>query len=557
MRRLLGRLAPAHWALAGILLAGLGLRLWSIDHGLPYVFNADEELHFASVAVEMIARGSLDPDYFENPPALTYLLMLAFKLRYTAGFPFGGGGDFVRAFEHDPESAYVLARTIVALIGTLVAGLAYWAGTRFYDRRVGLIAAALLAFAFLPVFYSKQALNDVVTLAPLTVGLVGCLLAWRRGRWVDWLLAGGALGVACATKYTAGAAVVCVAVAALARVLEDRAELRRAALGVVAAAALFTAAFVLLNPYAIADLGEFRSQLGGQSAQASGAKLGQEDVPGWLYYLWTLTWGFGWLPFAAALAGGVLAVRADRWRGLLLVAFPIVLFLFLGAQGRFFGRWLLPAYPALAVLAGYAAVRAVDAVRLPGAARPAVWRPALAVLAGVLLVAQGVAASTRVSAVLERTDTRVLARDWLVANVPSGARIVHEPFIPRGFLGRGGRDGPPLYERFPIKRPFQAYERRLSPALVERYRAERYCWVVVGSHQKGRGLKEGLPQARAYYDRLAAESELVFVASPYEPGAEPVEFNFDFSFDYYPRAFLRPGPVVEVFRLRDCEPSRT
>ena len=68
------------------------------------------------------------------------------------------------------------ARIVVALIGTLVVGLVYWAGARFYERRVGLVAAALMAVAFLPVFYSKYALNDVVTLAPVTVALVGCLL---------------------------------------------------------------------------------------------------------------------------------------------------------------------------------------------------------------------------------------------------------------------------------------------------------------------------------------------------------------------------------------------
>lgn len=543
---------PAHWLLAGILVAGLGLRLWAIDHGLPYVFNADEELHFVSVAVDMIARGSLNPEYFENPPALTYLFMLALKLRFTAGFPFGGGRDFVQSFANDPQAAYELARVIVALIGTLVAGLAYWAGARFYDRRAGLIAAALLAFAFLPVFYSKHALNDVVTLAPVTVGLVACLLAYREGRLAHWLLAGGALGVATAVKYTAGAMVVCVGLAALGRVLEGRMDVRRAMAVLVGAGAVFAVAFFVLNPYALADLGTFRSQLGGQSAQASGAKLGQEDVPGWIYYLWTFTWGFGWLPFAAAIAGGVLALRADRWRGLLLVAFPLVLFLFLGSQGRFFGRWMLPAYPALAVLAGYAVVRLADGVRLP---RPG-WRPALVALLGTLLVAQGVTASVRVSAVFERTDTRVLARDWLVRNVPLGSRIVVEPFVPAGFLGRGGREGTDAFERFPIKRPFQGYTRRLDPALVERYRREGYCWVVTGSHQKGRGLKEGLPQARAYYSRLERESSLALLATPFEPGADPVAFNFDWSFDYYPRAYLRPGPVVEVRRLNGCEPSR-
>ena len=73
-------------------------------------------------------RGGLDPGYYENPPALTYLLYAIFKVRFTAGFPFGGGGDLVRGFAADPEAAFLTARVAVALIGTLVVGLAYWAG---------------------------------------------------------------------------------------------------------------------------------------------------------------------------------------------------------------------------------------------------------------------------------------------------------------------------------------------------------------------------------------------------------------------------------------------
>ena len=38
-----------------------------------------------------------------------------------------------------------------------------------------------MAVAFLPVFYAKHALNDVVTLVPVTVALVACLLVYEHG----------------------------------------------------------------------------------------------------------------------------------------------------------------------------------------------------------------------------------------------------------------------------------------------------------------------------------------------------------------------------------------
>jgi hypothetical protein len=106
-----------------------------------------------------------------------------------------------------------------------------------------------------------------------------------------------------------------------------------------------------------------------------------------------------------------------------------------------------------------------------------------------------------------------------------------------------------------VKRPFQAYERKLRPELVEQYRREGYCWVVTGSHQKQRGLKEGLDNAEAYYAALDAATEATLTISPFYAGDDPVEFNFDHSFNYYPRAYQRPGPVVEIHRLSGCDPA--
>ena len=59
----------------------------------------------------------------------------------------------------------------------------------------------------------------------------------------------------------------------------------------------------------------------------------------------------------------MLLARRDRARLALLLIFPVALFLYLSVQSRFFGRWLLPVYPALALLAGYAFMRGLAWVR--------------------------------------------------------------------------------------------------------------------------------------------------------------------------------------------------
>ena len=65
--------------LAGILLLALALRLWNLDHGLPFAYSADEAEHFVPKAVGMFKDG-LDPGYYENPSALTYLLYLVYAV---------------------------------------------------------------------------------------------------------------------------------------------------------------------------------------------------------------------------------------------------------------------------------------------------------------------------------------------------------------------------------------------------------------------------------------------------------------------------------------------
>jgi hypothetical protein len=75
--------------------------------------------------------------------------------------------------------------------------------------------------------------------------------------------------------------------------------------------------------------------------------------------------------------------------------------------------------------------------------------------------------------------------------------------------------------------------------------------VLTGSTQRGRAEAEPdeVPQAIAYYRRLEQRSRLAYRVSPFREGADPVEFNFDWTFDYYPLAYHRPGPVISVYRL--------
>jgi hypothetical protein len=287
--------------------------------------------------------------------------------------------------------------------------------------------------------------------------------------------------------------------------------------------------------------------------------------------LWTFTWGLGWVPAIASVIGAVLLVlRRKLALALVLIPAPIVFVIFMGEQARYFGRWLMPIFPIVAILAGYAAVELIRLI-----SRSRVIRPAFAAaVVAVLLLAQSVTAVVHNDEVLSRPDTINTARAWMVNHVPAGAKIVVEPMVPANWVydtnrslaatasgqrwitfNTGLTNIYPNYVPLPLGehrfvQPDQ-YESTLRPHLLHQYVANAYCWVVVSSLQAGRAYVEPrVPKAIAYYAALDKHGTLMFHLNPYNLGASAVPFNFDWSIDYYPRQYQLPGPEISVYKLR-------
>src|SRR5947209_8356729 len=111
-----------HLPALGLVLVGAFLvRIWGIKQGLPYSYNVDEATHFVPRAIAFSGH-DLNPHYFLNPPAYTYLLYVVFELWY------GSGDAVARVFATDPTSVFVVARVVAATLGTASVGLLYAAG---------------------------------------------------------------------------------------------------------------------------------------------------------------------------------------------------------------------------------------------------------------------------------------------------------------------------------------------------------------------------------------------------------------------------------------------
>ena len=551
-------------AIGAVLLLAFGLRIWGVSHGLPYAYNADENAHFVTRAIGMFGH-DWDPNYYVNPPAYTYVVHLVL------GAWFGGRAGVSNSFAADPTEIWTIARTISALCGTLAVWLLYLAGSRLVDRRVGLLSAGIFAVAFLPVFYSKLALNDVPTLVGVCLGLWGATGILRNGRLRDYVWAGIGLGLAAATKYTGGIVLLPIVAAAGAQFAASGGK-GGALRGIGIAGGLSLVTFVVANPYAVLDFGSFWDGLTHQSTASGDAagKLGLTQDSGYAYYLWSFGWGLGWSALLFAL-GGAVRLFFDERRLLWMLVPPVILFvLFMGSQERYFGRWLMPVFPFVCVLAAYAAVELADYLgRFSSALRPTFMAAAVVVLCG-----QGFVYSLHSGLVMSRKDTRNIAREWMVLNVPAGTKIVVEPVVPDQWAQDIGNPSPIIpngnrWNKYPLSRKIdpqtglpvpgvagivniEDFERVLHPELVDVFERQGYCYVVVGSTQRGRAEVEPevVPNALRYYAELERRSKVAYNVSPYSMGKGPVAFNFDWTFNYYPLAYNRPGPLMTVYRLQ-------
>ncbi len=412
------------WAvLTAVLTVAAILRFVGLRFGFPALTHADEP-QVIMVAVNA-AMGDLSPGFFAYPalfPTISGLVLRLWVLLQP-----GVWADFQAFFDaycSDPTPAYLLVRGCSAAAGVAAVGATAWLGHRAAGARVGLLAAAMLAVNTYAVRDSHFAVTDTATSLVAALALVAILALLDGRRWRPVLLAGCAVGLAAATKYPAGALGIAL-LAALAMGSRGGWSTRLRWLGLAGLVAALCAltAFLVTNPYIVLDFDTFQADMAREYARRVTADPEAFGYPAWRWYLQrTLPSSFGW--------GGLALVTLGAAWGLWVRNHAVVV-LALGAGSILapaFGvvsvgeRYLLPAYPALAVLGAWAAVRLTRRVRPRGR-----WL-AHTVFASLVaaLVLPPLGRSVRLSQLLTLPDTRVLAARWFEDHAQRGDRVALE-----------------------------------------------------------------------------------------------------------------------------------
>jgi hypothetical protein len=550
-----------------VLGAALGLRLWGIGYGLPWLFYFHDEPQVVLRALRL-GTGDLNPHFFIWPGTLLLYLALAayaglFLVGRVAGW-WAGREGFAAAYFADPSAFYLLARLQSVAFGVWTVWLAFAIGRAGWGAPVGLAAALGLAVNALHAHYSHLAHPVTAMAAFVALGLWAAVRIATDGTARHVVVAALATGLGVACQYHAALLAVPIGVAVLYRAADARGRERGRWLARgVAAGAGAVALFLVLCPYAVLDHATFRGDLAWIAGKASGRLAGRALDP--LASLVAfgrecLRPGLG-LPLAVAAGAGALLALALRTRAdVVLLAYSAAYVALASRAAELNDRYAIPlAVPALLFAArGFA--WALERLRAP--ARAAAWAVPVAMLAACGPTALALV-ETDLS--MTREDTRIEALRWFEANVPADQRVIIDmsrfwnsaspPLaenaerlrerlaeIAAGVSGAGHGAAYAEFYRYRLAHPrAPAYYLRStdmgdSVRSLDAWRAEGFRWAVVSD------LAVGQQRARA----RRGDSTGVRHYQALERGAARVA-------EFRPERWRRLGPVIRVYRLDAAE----
>ncbi len=420
-----------------ILFLALMLRLWGITYGFP-LFLVNDEPALVLGALKMMELKTLIPAlhqdefkkvlYYPPLPSYFYLVTLApvIALKYAlSGFP--PLADFKDAIALDPTFIWVAARVLNALIGVGAVFVTYL----LTKKATGSERASLLAALFLSLSFYHLQLSQVVRHWMPAALLI--YLAWLKAADLKtsdskklYFLSGLFTGLGGGVNTSSAIAVLPGLIAHFSRKGQSLGKkIISLRLGLFLLTALAVALlFVALYPYGLTR-GEGAGTVGGDFSMRLGFILNR-SLSGWsafiLDYLKLLV-RYETILLAASLIGAAALFRKNRTFVTTVFLFSVfyltLLYLFFNA----IPRALVFILPAMAVMAGYGADRLM--LKAQSHLRPA-WRNAFALYGAAFLIffAYPLVVDLRYNLVLNRKDTRLVAKEWIEKNIPPGAKIL-------------------------------------------------------------------------------------------------------------------------------------
>jgi len=516
-----------------IVLLALGLRIWGISFGLPYIYHVDEE-RFSRISHHYFS-GDLNPHFFHVPSLHTYAVAGIWGTYYLAGKASGkfhSLDDFIDSFGEEITTLFVLGRmlTVLLSIGTIL--IVYLIGKRLYNQRVGLLSSLFLIFSPVHNKISHYMVPDSPMVFFQMLSFLFIWMIYKKGRWEHYILAGLFAGLAMGTKYGGLLLFLPLILAHVFHVLEDKQPLSNIFLSFkpILSGVFFLAGFFIGCPYAFFDFQSFWRGFQWQSRHlfVTGHYGSSTAQPAWLFYL---KHGFKELVGKSSqflvLGGVIYGLFRHKKREIILFSFPLVQFLIMSNWKTSAVRYLLPLAPFFAIIGAHfldliLSKLAYYLARFNSKFSFLIRRRGIfAALVVILFLLSPGLKVLRFDYTLTQKDTRMIAKEWIEKNIPPGSRIAFEAYGPAF-----------TREKYDI-----IYRHTLGQVTLEWLSQRKRNFVIISDIMYARFTRfpEEFPKQAKFYNSLDEKTVLIKVFEP--------KWN-EYLIDMH-------NPTLKIYRLSD------
>lgn len=542
-----------------IVAVGLALRLWGIDFGLPYSY-ANDEYHEVMRALEL---GSGRMNLERTGKGGFYFVLLVEYGVYFLWLKLVGvvdsAADFALEFVRDPSAFYFMGRFTAAVIGASTIAIVFCLTRKAYSVRAALLAAVLLCVNTLHIDLSHRIGVDVPMTCLATAALLFAVRIAENGSAADYRWGALFAALAMSTKLPG---IVLIVPLLLAHTYHVRAAgggsgrwlLNR---DLWLAAVLFAAVVVITNPGILLHSNPLALFLDGSGGDAS--DVDEQDSGDMLYegrpnlftfYLWVLLQSMGWPLFLVALGSVAYALWRRTPADLILISFALVFYLLISittSEILYYPRYVLPVLAVLTILSGRLLGELWQMSRLT-------HHPAVALTIIVALIAVPTVRSVQGNQLLAGTDTRTLAKEWMEAHVPQGAKVFIEglkikPIKSTAQLKDSAENIRRRIEYWKPREPKQARFLELELQVLEGKTFDlelvRRSEIRSFAHYESVGVEYFVvrPDALLKSRRSDQQGVLLLRALRSDSRVSMVQ-------GFYPDRRRTPGPIIEVYRLK-------
>lgn len=409
------------------LLFGVFIRFYGIDFGLPTPYHPDE-LQKARLVKNMMATGSLNPNFHALPPFLLYLSW--------------GMEKVVSFFDFYPDNKIIRilfsGRLVNAFCGSFSILILFLIGRNLYGKFSGALAAFLLAISPLHVTNSRYMKEDALFLTFVLICAYFVIRVINEKKIYFLYLASFFAGIAFGAKYTGSVTIIMVL--AVPWLVRDRLTIKPNLYFLkhtIFSLILLPVGLFLTLPYAIGDYEAFTDIINGLAKESKHAMRGHQGLAisafsqYWMYHFSrSIIPGLGWIIVFSALFSLGLALKKKEVKSLWV--FGIVLLFYLPAEWAQSkpppqpDRYVIACLPFLILLATVLIEKTLSTKKL--------YLLISIIILSIQPLAKTIALATEI-----KHDTREQMTDWMRKSFPEGTKILiagektYLPVIPRKF----------------------------------------------------------------------------------------------------------------------------